>query len=236
MSTNISKKKSEHFVEKIFKFICGVLIGVLCMCSSSYAHRVNIYAYAENGMVHAEGYFVDGTKCKNCRVEVIDEKNGSELIEGNTDENGALSFEIPKITSLKLILHAGMGHQSEYILAEDEVREAAGKPKAEKAAKNMESKSELKEITPRTGKIDKLPSTTSINTFPDSSEIEAIVEKVTDRKMQPVMKMLVKLQENSEKPGITEIIGGIGYILGIMGIIMYFKSRYLIAQRRSKKE
>jgi len=100
----------------------------------------------------------------------------------------------------------------------------------------MESKSELKEITPRTGKIDKLPSTTSINTFPDSSEIEAIVEKVTDRKMQPVMKMLVKLQKNIEKPGITEIIGGIGYILGIMGIIMYFKSRYLIAQRRSKKE
>ena len=37
--------------------------------------------------------------------------------------------------------------------------------------------------------------------------------------------MLVKLQESSGKPGFTEIIGGIGYIIGILGIVAYFKAR-----------
>jgi nickel transport protein len=57
------------------------------------------------------------------------------------------------------------------------------------------------------------------------SEIEAIVESAVDKKLQPVMRMLVKLQESSGKPGITEIVGGIGYIIGILGIVAYFKAR-----------
>jgi nickel transport protein len=57
------------------------------------------------------------------------------------------------------------------------------------------------------------------------SEIEAIVESAVDKKLQPVMRMLVKLQESSGKPGFTEIIGGIGYIIGILGIVAYFKAK-----------
>src|SRR4030042_7215724 len=57
------------------------------------------------------------------------------------------------------------------------------------------------------------------------AEIEAIVESVIDRKLKPMERMLVKLQESSGKPGFTEIIGGIGYIIGILGIIAYFKAR-----------
>jgi len=51
------------------------------------------------------------------------------------------------------------------------------------------------------------------------------MERVIDRKLKPVMGILVKLREDSEKPRLTEIIGGIGYIVGLMGIAMYLKSR-----------
>jgi nickel transport protein len=57
------------------------------------------------------------------------------------------------------------------------------------------------------------------------SEIEAIVERVVDRKLKPMERMLIKLQERSGKPGTTEIVGGIGYIIGILGIIAYFKAK-----------
>ena len=48
------------------------------------------------------------------------------------------------------------------------------------------------------------------------------------------MRILVKLQEQSEKPGLTEIIGGIGYIIGIMGIIGYLKGRAARRNTRSQ--
>jgi nickel transport protein len=49
-------------------------------------------------------------------------------------------------------------------------------------------------------------------------------EEILDARLKPVMKELAKLRED-KGPGITEVIGGIGYILGIMGIIAYMKSR-----------
>ncbi len=52
------------------------------------------------------------------------------------------------------------------------------------------------------------------------------MERFVDRKLQPVMRMLVKLRENSEKPGITEIVGGIGYIVGLTGVAMYLRRRF----------
>jgi nickel transport protein len=164
-------------------------------------------------MVHSDNYFTDGTKCKNSIVEVFDEKSGTKLLEGKTDEEGKFSIKIPKITSLKLVLVAGMGHRAEFTLSEDEVREAMG-------IKGRKSEVQSQKPSPSTKEeregITIAPSITN-------TEIEAIVEGAIDKKLQPMMRMLVKLQENAGRPGITEIIGGIGYIIGILGIVAYFK-------------
>jgi nickel transport protein len=202
-----------------------LLFTVCCLLfiPFAYAHKVNIYAYAEDGMVHSESYFVDGTKCKNSVLEVFDEKDRTKLLEGKTDEEGKFSFKIPKATSLKLVLHASMGHQADFTIGEDEVREAMGvkqtsKSPSVKVSSKSESSTSMKTQKKETAEISELKGISE-------SEIEAIVESAVDKKLQPVMRMLVKLQESSGKPGITEIVGGIGYIIGILGIVAYFKAR-----------
>jgi nickel transport protein len=52
-------------------------------------------------------------------------------------------------------------------------------------------------------------------------EIRAIVEQALDSRLGPVMRELFRLREE-RGPGLTEIIGGIGYIFGLMGLVMYF--------------
>ncbi len=212
-------------------FIFCLVIGICCLMPvSARAHKVNIYAYAEDGMVHSEGYFVDGTKCKNSPIEVFDERAGTRLLEGKTDEEGKFSFKIPKVTSIKLVLHASMGHQNEYTLSEDEVREAMGEGQPLKGVK--QSKETVKpppamgRISVRTGEKSDRKVTDTGRGGMSESEMEALMERVIDRKLQPVMRMLVKLRENSEKPGITEIVGGIGYIVGLMGIVMYLRRKF----------
>lgn len=220
------------------------VIGIFCICaylvSSSfalvqpaYAHKVNIFAYAENGRIHAEGYFVDGSKCKNSLVEVIDEKSGEKLLEGYTDENGQYVIDIPRATSIKLILHAGTGHQNEYVLKEEEVKEAY--PQKERM-RTTEALPQKETTAPEKLKAGAESNATQGKKSPHvnqgkeaantaSYEIDAAVERAIDKKLQPVMRILLTLQEKSEKPGVTEILGGIGYIIGILGIIAYFKGR-----------
>jgi nickel transport protein len=54
-------------------------------------------------------------------------------------------------------------------------------------------------------------------------EIKAVVEKVLDEKLEPMQLRLAESQKRG--PGITEILGGIGYIVGLMGIAIYFNNR-----------
>jgi nickel transport protein len=232
MNDSIHLDISHIFDKKILNLFCKLcgIIFLLCMLmDNAHAHKVNIFAFAENGKVQAEGYFVDGTKCKNSLIEVIDNKTGERLLEGNTNENGQFSFDIPRVTTIKLILHAGTGHQNEYILSEKEIEESMPDKKKstkkqtteqveKKADKFLEKKSQDKEQTTAGHDVRGF-------THQHSAEIEASIEKVIDRKLQPVIRILMNLQEKSEKPGVTEILGGIGYIIGIVGIFAYFKRK-----------
>jgi nickel transport protein len=199
--------------------------------SPAYAHKVNIFAYAQEGKVHAEGYFVDGTKCKNSIIEVIDNKTGQKLLEGRTDENGQYSFDIPRAVAMKLVLRAGTGHQNEYVLSEDEVRSAM--PLSKKRTERQAGQQKSATADPNPLKTEQAAGIQSATNLPGpTQDMEELVGKVVDSKLEPVMRILLKLQEQSGKPGLTEIVGGIGYIIGIIGIIGYLKGR---AERRKDR-
>lgn len=80
-----------------------------------YAHRLNVYAYAKDGIVHVDAYYSGRAKCKNCRVEVFEAVGGEKVIEGITDSNGMFSFKIKEAVSLKIIINDKMGHRAEYL-------------------------------------------------------------------------------------------------------------------------
>ena len=215
-----------------FRYFVFYLLFTICCLSFvplANAHKVNIYAYAEDGLVQSESYFVDGTKCKHSVLEVFDGRDGTKLLEGKTDEEGKFSFKIPKATSLKLVLHASMGHQAEFTLAEDEVRKAMSIKSRKSEVKSQRPNPPLPPFTfasanpPECGKGGRGGITQELRI--SNTEIDATIERVLDKKLQPIMRILIKQQESSGKPGFTEIIGGIGYIIGLLGIVAYFKAK-----------
>jgi len=108
---------------KILKtFIC--FLYLLVLSTSALAHKVNVYAYAENDTVYTESYFPDGKKVKGGKIEVYD-SDGNRLLCGVTDNNGRFNFKIPKRDNMKIVLNASMGHRSSSILSRDELPELA---------------------------------------------------------------------------------------------------------------
>ena len=57
----------------------------------------------------------------------------------------------------------------------------------------------------------------------DTAAVEAVVEGVVKRELEPVKRMLADMSQPG--PSVTEILGGIGYIFGLFGVAAYFKSR-----------
>jgi nickel transport protein len=57
----------------------------------------------------------------------------------------------------------------------------------------------------------------------DYKKLNRLFKKTIEQELAPIKRDLAELKE--PKIDFRDILGGIGYIIGFMGIIMYFKSR-----------
>ncbi len=53
--------------------------------------------------------------------------------------------------------------------------------------------------------------------------IDKVVEKTLDKKLAPIMRTLAEMQE--QKVRLTDVLGGLGYIFGLVGVAAYFKRK-----------
>jgi len=196
--------KKKLYLILIFLFLTIIMINI-----SAFAHKVNIFAYVEGDKVYTESYFSDGKKCVESKIEVFDNQ-GDKLLEGLTDKEGMFSFKIfPEDVidgNLKLVLTASMGHRAEYIIRADELGDIRGL---------IEEKIEepVSVISPETSSV-------------DLKEIQSIIEDTLSEKLKPIIREIREIKKSQEdRISPTEIIGGIGYIIGIFGIVAYFLSR-----------
>jgi len=175
----------------------------LPMVSHVWAHKVNVFAWVEGDTVFVEGYFPGGKKSQDSLVEVFNPA-GTKLLEGRTNEKGEFSFKIPERIDLTIVLTASMGHKNDFIVPASDFQEGASAPST--PAQVFAGRAEDTSAHPA-----------------DLSQLEGMIDRALDRKLAPVMKLIRDTRK--EGPTVTEIIGGIGYIVGLFGLVMYFKSR-----------
>jgi len=96
------------------------LTALFVVSGTALAHKVNIFAYVEDGVVYTESYFPDGRAVENGGIEVYDSQ-GQKLLEGICDKEGLFSFNVPKKDDLTIVINATMGHKNDFILKKDEI-------------------------------------------------------------------------------------------------------------------
>jgi len=203
---------------RFFVYFIITLMGLVFSTESAFAHKVTIFAWVEGDTVFTQSKFSGGRKAHNSTVVVYD-KEGKQLLEGQTDENGEFSFKIPQMTDLKVALKASMGHLAEWKIPVEEL--AGGEAPSSKPAKVKQATANL---PPESAAIQSQTTITESATMGlTEKEIKKIVDASLDKKLQPITHMLADSMDCG--PGLTEIIGGIGYILGLVGVALYFANR-----------
>jgi nickel transport protein len=197
------------------RLLTGLAVTVLysiTALSAAHAHKVTIFAWAEGDRVFTESKFSGGKMVKAGKVEVFD-NSGALLLAGRTDEKGAFDFKAPSITDLKIVLTAGMGHQNSWLLSAAELSEGEPTPLTTHAPSSEPAVLETGEetVSPAAG------------TGVTAREIEAIVSRQLEQKIKPLTRMLAASREKG--PTMSEIVGGIGYIIGLVGLGAYVRYR-----------
>lgn len=201
-------------MNRLILAVCGAMVITLCLAAVSWAHKVNIFAYVDGNHVVTDSGYTRSKRVHDGTVEVYDSSTGVMLLSGDTNSDGIFDFEIPaearaNRANLRLLLKAGAGHQAEWTVMYDEYGAAKGP-----FAQAQEDHGHMAVAASDTGKQGDSPVVGV-----DTAQVEAIVR----RELEPVKRMLADQAQSG--PGVTEIVGGIGYILGLLGIVAYMKSR-----------
>ena len=183
-------------------FLCALIAAAafLVFPAGAFAHRVTLFAWVEGDTVHTESKYPDGTRVREGLIRVLD-REGRELLQGKTNERGEFSFPIPRREDLRIVLEAGMGHRADWPLTREELGGAGPPPSLPAPAQ-----------APATA-----PAAFS------TAELEQALEKALDRKLAPVVKLLSELHEPRLR--IADIVGGLGWIIGLAGLAAWMKQR-----------
>lgn len=204
-----------------------LVFSLLCTSSPALAHRVHLFAYVQQGEIMVDSRFSRAKPVQHGKIAVFEAKSGKLLLQGISDTQGASRFTIPpellkKPVDLRLVLKAGEGHQAEWIVPAAELNPQASQVPAEKAAVPSAA-AEAETTAPTLAPAAASTVDTSTPIAISAQELEAIINRALDARLQPLQAMLAA--EQAKGPGLTEIIGGIGWIIGIFALIFVLKSR-----------
>lgn len=174
------------------------------------AHRINIFAWLEGDSVMVECGFNRSSPVRSGLITVFDGANGKELLQGHTDDKGHFSFPVPPAAraghGLRIQIAAGEGHRNEWIM---DASEFSGAEAPTGSARDTAAPS--------------APAQTQAGRPATADDVRAIVNAALDAKLGPIRRDLAA-QVNAG-PGLRDIIGGIGWILGLAGMGLYFRGR-----------
>ncbi len=192
----------------------AAVFAIALVPATAHAHKLNVYAEVRGTAIHGEAYFAGQVPAQDAAVEAF-APDGRKLAETKTSAEGRFTIEAKHRCAYRLVVNAGSGHGGQYTLPAEDLPEslppldaAAGtsppKPPAEKPSPPPEAK------PPRRGPA-------SVPTA-DPQVLTEMVEKAVERRVAPLER---RLREYEDRVRVSDVLGGIGYIVGVTGILFY---------------
>ena len=186
------------------------LMGGLGQTRPAQAHSIYIFAWLDGDRVCSESYFVKKNKVRGGMVNVHD-ATGALLAEGLTDEAGLWCFPAPMPQELTLTVNGGQGHRAEFVLPAKAFTETTAQPSTDIPAKQSVP----------------LPSDTPANVL-DQNKLNTLLREAVRTELQlqlaPIKKALAE-RDADPGPAWRDILGGLGWIIGLAGLAAWGASR-----------
>ncbi|WP_156921469.1 hypothetical protein [Desulfovibrio inopinatus] len=200
--------------------ILPVLMLGIVLVSPAHAHKVRVFAYMEGNDVIAETAFSGGSPAKGAHIIAFDAATDAELAAGETNSDGIWRFPLPESAQnatkgIRIVLNVGEGHRGEWLLEPSEYLTTSVSP------------SDTAVPVPQTTATPSTPapaaSIASNGTTLDEAELTRVLGSLLDQKLSPIKRQLLQLEDPG--PSFKDIVGGIGFLVGIAGIVAYLRSR-----------
>lgn len=204
-----------EMIVSLRRIMPGVLafMFMLLLCPQASAHSIRCFASADGATISGYAWFGGGKRVLNVpyRAEAPD---GTVLQQGQTNDNGEFSFTVKVRCDILVVVDAGSGHVARFTVKAASL--PASLPEYGKAA-------DAAQVSAPAPAVAKESDTAEAGAVAAAPVAEAELARLIAREVRAQIEPLRgDLEEYKEAQGMRDIIGGIGYLVGVCGIAFYF--------------
>jgi nickel transport protein len=180
------------------------------------AHKLQVFAFSEGAHIDGSTYFAGGGAASGARIEVRD-ATGLLLAELTPDEEGKFAYEAQAPIDHRILAVTSDGHQAEWRVSADEL--CGGFVAATRPGGSVETRSGAPDAV--NAEMRRAVSPSPVDAALDPA-IEAAIERAVARQIRPLREQLVAAEDALR---LRDILGGLGYILGLTGLALWWRAR-----------
>jgi nickel transport protein len=172
----------------------------------AWSHGINLFATVEGTSIQGTLLYADGTPATKAPV-VAYAPDGEVIAEATTDDTGRFVFEARVRVRHRLVGDAGQGHRGLFTIQAEDLPASLPDPDAA-----------LSEPVA----TDEPVAATSVTTDALSVDFDARLEAAVARQLRPLRE---QLDAYGHQVRIRDVMGGIGYLFGLVGLVVLLKER-----------
>ena len=188
--------------------ILGLLFGLLA-CLPLSAHQMKVFATVEGNMIKGRVYLAHGAKASGATI-IVSDADGSELVRLKPNSEGNFSYRVARRMDYRVVATSVDGHQASLTLRADEFS------------------SNLPGVTtesPVSGEMNGAGAVQTATAAIPGRERPDLTEQIEHAVARQVRPMREALQAHEERVRLRDILGGIGYIVGLAGLALWWRGR-----------
>ncbi len=188
-----------------------LLLFIFIIPIPAHAHHLGVFAYVNDRDIVVTASFGHNRPVVNGKVTVTNSA-GKLLFQGKTDSRGMLHFprpQLPPNETVKITVSGGPGHQGVWTMTPADLGNDIDAP-------------ETPADSVHTAQPNNSPSPSSLSAD-EQRYLARLVSMAVAREIEPLKAMMARQMDSG--PSLQNIIGGIGWLVGIGGLVAAWSSR-----------
>ena len=190
---------------------CAVLVLALAASMPAHAHKLKVFATADGATIEGRVYFVGGAASPGARI-TVEAPPGTRVATLAADDEGRFRFAAGTRADHVIVADAGDGHSARFTIAAADLpaslptSAAATAPSADAADPEVADPGAVRGIDPLA---------------PPATALRDMVAEAVASQVRPLREQLNAYEDQVR---FRDIVGGIGYILGLAGVALWLKA------------
>nr|WP_242470868.1 hypothetical protein [Thiocystis violacea] len=191
------------------------------------AHKLKVFAFAEGERIQGSAYFAGGAKATGASI-LIQDADGHPLASLSPDGDGRFSYRALASIEHVVIARSDDGHRAEWRIAAADL--AGAFPVVDRPAEASPPTSGTPDSSVRAtsesadqrGSEDKPTRSLQSGDRALDPALVLFIEEAVARQVRPLREQLVAIDDRIR---FQDVLGGIGYILGLTGLALWWRCR-----------